>query len=350
MTEINDMTKDELDAELERTEMVIRGVAVEVSTFSIEQMDDYLTSISDDSLDMVIKFSEAAEVLGVRARLERGRRMDARKTGPKSLSSVEDNLSKLERNHRYEESLVAAWDDETDEFDDDSSWSQNRNKAQSWKRESTVADLSAVADLAPDDVQLKNGSLLHGDFRDKLDDLPDGSVDLIVTDPPYPHEDIELWSELGGLASRLLGPRGILFAWSGQMFLPEVMDRLSDDLTYGWTFCLHMPHGANARIMGRHMIQGWKPILAYTTGAYPAGEWGSDVLVSPGVEKELYEWQQNAGPAQTLIERYSAQDGLVVDPMMGVGSFGVAAQEAGRRFIGVEIDGERFEQAAERLL
>ena len=46
-----------------------------------------------------------------------------------------------------------------------------------------------------------------------------------------------------------------------------------------------------------------------------------------------------------------ASDGgaLVFDPFMGVGSTGAAALRLGRRFLGVETDGEYFRAAAERL-
>lgn len=199
------------------------------------------------------------------------------------------------------------------------------------------------------DVDDERLALVHGDFRDRLESMEDGSVDLIVTDPPYPKEDLPLYSDLAKVAARLLGPRGIAFVWTGQIYLPEVIDRLSEHLRYGWTFALLLP-GSGARIMGRHIVQGWKPVLAFTVGTWPSGEWGDDVLVSPAVDKTDYEWQQNAAPARRLIERYSPPDGLVVDPFLGVGSFGAAAVEAGRRFVGVELDAERFAVARDRCV
>lgn len=188
----------------------------------------------------------------------------------------------------------------------------------------------------------------HGDFRDVLGDLADGSVDLILTEPPYPKEDLPLYSDLGKIAARLLNDRGILFCWTGQLFLPEVLERLGEHLTYGWTFCLDLP-GSGSRIMGRHIIQSWKPVVAFTTGTWPSGEWGDDKLISPALDKGLYEWQQNAEPARRLITRYSRPNALVVDPFCGVGSFGVAARQEGRQFIGVELDAQRAATAAERV-
>lgn len=193
-------------------------------------------------------------------------------------------------------------------------------------------------------------SLLHGDFRDRLTALEPGSVDLIVTDPPYPKEDLPLWHDLGEIAGKLLAPRGILFAWSGQLFLPEVI-RLVEaaGMTYGWTFALQLP-GSGSRILGRHIIQAWKPVLGFSTGTWPSGEWGDDWLISPEPVKTDYEWQQNGAPAQRLIERYCPPGGLVVDPFMGIGTFGQAARAVGRRFVGVELDARRFQTAQENLI
>jgi len=257
-------------------------------------------------------------------------------------------LTQSEKNRRSEDKLIAAWDDETGEFNEDEGWKKNTTKARAWKRESQIADSSAAADTLAGDTTKGDISVLHGDFRDRLYNLPDGSVDLIITDPPYPEEFLPLWTDLAEQAARLLGPRGILFAWSGKIFLPEVMNRLGSHLTYGWVFKLDLP-GANSRIMGRHLRQTWKPVLAYTTGTWPSNEWGDDSLVSPQVSKDDYEWEQNPDPARELIERYSPAGGLVVDPFLGVGTFGEAARDLGRRFIGVELDAERTVTATERI-
>lgn len=197
-------------------------------------------------------------------------------------------------------------------------------------------------------VEVGNSNLYHGDFRETLSVIPDQSIDLIVTDPPYPKEDLPLWSDLSAFAARTLGDRGILFAWTGQIFLPEVIRRLSEHLNYGWTYALMLP-GSGSRIMGRHIIQGWKPIVAFTRNAWPSGEWADDVLISPSREKSNYEWEQNGAPALRLIERHSADNALVVDPFMGVGTFGLAAQSLGRRFIGCELDPGRYNKSIIRL-
>jgi hypothetical protein len=69
-----------------------------------------------------------------------------------------------------------------------------------------------------------------GDFRDVLADVPDNSIDLVLTDPPYAAEFLPLWSDLGAFASRVLKPTGLLLAMVGAMYLPEVTQRLGEHL------------------------------------------------------------------------------------------------------------------------
>jgi hypothetical protein len=210
-------------------------------------------------------------------------------------------------------------------------------------------DTPAAPDATLPDYEGEDGlALLHGDFRDRLRELGNGTVDLIITDPPYPADALSLWSDLAKEAARLLGPRGLLFAWAGQIFLPEVLARLGEHLTYGWTFAFVMNPGGS-RIFGRHVVQVWKPVVAFSTGTWPSGEWSSDVLYSPEPEKDEYAWQQTVVPARYVIEHFAPGNGLVVDPFLGAGTFGVAARNAGRRFVGVELDAARFALAERRI-
>ena len=187
-----------------------------------------------------------------------------------------------------------------------------------------------------------------GDFRDVLAELPDESVDAIVTDPPYPDEFMPLWSDLSKHAARVLKPRGVVIAYTGQIRLPEVLGRMSEHLVYGWSFCLELP-GSQDRFTGANVFQGWKPILVYLKDKWPPHDWGTDVLTSPERSKADYEWEQHAAPVAELLERLVPADGLVVDPFLGVGTFGEATIATGRRFLGVELDEGRHKIACERL-
>lgn len=234
-------------------------------------------------------------------------------------------------------------------------WPKHIAPSTKWSQVTRAFCLKAIAERTPKKRDLPDGDaegdgwrMMAGYLSDRLPELAPDSVDLIVTDPPYPKDALPLWSELGEWAAKLLTARGLLLAYTGQIFLPEVLNRLEEHLSYGWTFALMLP-GSGSRIMGRHIIQGWKPVVAFSRGTWPSGPWADDVLYSPDRDKELFAWQQNAVPAQRLIERFTAPAALVLDPFAGMGTFGVAALQAGRKFVGVEPDRRRFKTAVERL-
>lgn len=188
----------------------------------------------------------------------------------------------------------------------------------------------------------------HADFREFCAAIPDESVDLIITDPPYPKEHLDLYADMAEIAARILQPRGLCFITTGQLFFPDVLERLGRHLTYGWTFMLDLP-GVNSRVMPRHLIQTWKPILVYSTGTWPSGTWRADRVVSPAKDQSLHAWAQNSEPARDLIAHYSRPNALVLDPFCGAGSYGWAALQERRRFLGIDIHADAVQQARERL-
>ena len=75
-----------------------------------------------------------------------------------------------------------------------------------------------------------------GDFKDVLGDTY--NIDCIITDPPYPKEFIECFSDLSLYASKHLKDDGFMAVYSGQYHLPEVIQRLSEHMTYVWDILL----------------------------------------------------------------------------------------------------------------
>jgi 16S rRNA G966 N2-methylase RsmD len=194
-------------------------------------------------------------------------------------------------------------------------------------------------------------AIFAGDFTVRGNDLPDASVDLILTDPPYPEEFAESWNDLAAFATRVLVPGGIIAALSGKIHVDDRMERLAaSGLAYGWIYSQPLP-GSNTRILARHVLQEWKPWLCYSKGPWPSGrtDWHGDLLVADARAKDEYEWQQQLGPAIQLVERLSRSGDMVVDPFCGSGTYGVAALKAGRRFTGIEADADRVAISTRRL-
>ena len=222
-------------------------------------------------------------------------------------------------------------------------------RRQAQEQEQSAREITLESELSAD-AEGDRWRLLHGDFRQRLADLPDGCIDLIVTDPPYPAEALPLWADLAEHAHRLLADQGILLGLTGQIFLDQVMAHLGTKLNYAWCYVQPLP-GANSRIMGRHILQTWKPWLAFTKGTWPSGriDWHPDTLDPSTRNKDQYRWAQGAEPAEYLITELCPPGGTVLDPFTGTGTYGLAALKLGRRFIGCEADEPRFKTSAERL-
>ena len=78
--------------------------------------------------------------------------------------------------------------------------------------------------------------ILNGDFYKICRHFKDNSIDLIVTDPPYPQEFLHVWGQLGETAARILKQGSYLATYSGQLYLDHVMAELGKHLKYCWIF------------------------------------------------------------------------------------------------------------------
>jgi hypothetical protein len=150
----------------------------------------------------------------------------------------------------------------------------------------------------------------------------------------------------------VLKAQGLVIAVTGQMFLPEVLTRMAEHLTYGWTYSQPMPPpGRQSRIMGRHLFQTWKPWIVYSNGTWPSGsiDWHEDATPPSTEPSKAFRWQQPGTPVVYLLEKLTSPGALIVDPFAGVGTYGCVAVTMGRSFIGVEVDAKRFKVAARAL-
>jgi len=196
-------------------------------------------------------------------------------------------------------------------------------------------------------VEIDSG-LWHGDMRELGARIESNSVDLILTDPPYPGEFLPLFSELSVLAARVLKPGGLCLVYSGQIFLPDVMSRLCTALDYAWTFAIRHS-GGNQRIFKMNVNTAWKPVIALYKP--PLSIWWDSFIdvVSGGREKDLHEWQQAESEAAYFIEHLTLPGQIVVDPFCGSGTVLKAAKDLGRQYQGIELDSEHVRQATRRL-
>lgn len=226
--------------------------------------------------------------------------------------------------------------------------------------------------------------LRHGDCLELMRDIPDGSVDMILADPPYgttrnkwdsviPLD--KMWERFRRIAKR----DAAICIFSQQPFTAELINSNRKDFRYEWIWQKPQATGflnANRMPMKSHenicvfyqSLPAYTP--QYTLGGYthknrhaPSknyGKYNQIVTVSDGrrypkdviqfnIENGAHPTQKPVPLLEYLIQTYTYEGATVLDPCMGSGSTGVACVHTGREFIGMELDAGYFEIADKRI-
>jgi 16S rRNA G966 N2-methylase RsmD len=195
----------------------------------------------------------------------------------------------------------------------------------------------------------KVAGLYLGDFRQVGDKIPDASVDLIFTDPPYDRKAIELFDGLGKFAARVLRPGGSLVAYIGQIQLPDAVADLSKHLRYWWTCSCYHSGPQLLRMNEYGIVNGWKPMLWFVKETRGDKNTFINDVATGSREKSHHEWQQSEEEARYFIELLTEKDGFVVDPFCGGGTTPAACIALGRKWAAFEIDEANLARASERI-
>jgi hypothetical protein len=191
---------------------------------------------------------------------------------------------------------------------------------------------------------------LHlGDFAVLSAEIPDGTVDAVITDPPYPAEFLPEWTKLGETAMRLLKPGGWCIAYSGKAHLDEVIVRLRDTgLSFFWQVIFQQT--VTPTFHPRKVNTTYKPILLFQKPPMtPPDAYFMDTIHGQRVEKDGHEWQQSEDGFRWLIETFTNVGDLIVEPFSGAGTCAVVARDLRRRCVAFEIDPSAHAASASRL-
>lgn len=195
----------------------------------------------------------------------------------------------------------------------------------------------------------------HGDFRTALVDLA-GTVDAIITDPPYEREYDELWEPLGEIARVLLKPTGVLAVMCGtRLDLVDHARFMLDKHMKRRHIGVYLTPGQRWRDQVERVAIGWKPIFLYSHPDADASErrWiNDDVFTSSGAREQdtrFHHWGQNESGIADLIRGLTEPGHLVVDPFLGGGTAAVVCRDLGRRFIGCDVDASAVTISRERV-
>ena len=231
--------------------------------------------------------------------------------------------------------------------------------------------------------------LMQGDCLERMKEIPDGSVDMIFTSPPYNMGTTSGGGfPKGGAKGKWSGgelaegyrtyhdamPHSEYVEWQRSILL-ECWRVLADD---GASYYNHKPRVQNGVLQMPLELNPGLPLrqiviwersggINFSPSFYlPTHEWIM-VIAKPKFRlrdkaasgaKDIWKVPQERGnphPAPfpvalptIALETTKAQ--VVLDPFMGSGTTGVACVNTGRKFIGIEMDEGYFNVAKERIL
>lgn len=227
--------------------------------------------------------------------------------------------------------------------------------------------------------------LLQGDCLELMKDIPDGSVDLVVTDPPYLHVK-------GGMKSKKYNTgtwrsdSNMVTSMSdfGEVeifnFLDTVMPKMKKVNMY--IFCSKLQLVSYFKYISmnkklKYDLLVWDKVkytmksskfytsdIEYVVRIYQAGVSLRKVLTEDGAKSDIKHYMKRQAHPQprgehgtmkpvNILENFirvaSGECDVVLDPFMGSGSTGVACLNTNRDFIGIELDKDYFEVAKKRI-
>ena len=188
--------------------------------------------------------------------------------------------------------------------------------------------------------------VLPREFSDKM---PESFVDLMIADPPWSPDDVETYAAASRLALKVLKPGAYLFVFCGKMHLPEIIDELTRYLDYCWTFCAFQPD-SNTKIQKYHLYGAWRPIMMLKKegGGLREHEWMPDSMRVTR-DKRFHEWGQGEKPIRKIIEAFTKEGEMVLDPYSGGGTVAAVCKDMKRRFLAYDVDPEAVKIGLERL-
>lgn len=234
--------------------------------------------------------------------------------------------------------------------------------------------------------------LWRGDCLELMQDIPAGSVDLILCDPPFgttmnewdkvlPFEP--LWAEY----NRVIKDTGAVVLFSQMPFTAQLVMSNAKHFRYEWiwqkTKCsgfmnakkMPLKQHENVLVFYKKLPtyhpQGVRKGVAIKTGRSRKGNsrnygktgcgdpayiqtvsnYPKDIITfsNPSNRGHLHPNQKPVELLEYLVKTYTNPGEVVLDSCMGSGSTGVACINTGRRFIGIELDPQYFDIARERI-
>jgi DNA modification methylase len=231
-------------------------------------------------------------------------------------------------------------------------------------------------------IKTRNYTVVNGDCLDYLGQIPDNSIDLILTDPPYNiaqystgninlpgrsalNNDLAEWDlipidpfDLLPDFKRIIKPDGNIFVFTSYNLIGKWHEAFDSEFDTFQFFIWHKTNPApkifkNGFLNSCEMIacmwnKGHKWNFSDQRNMHNFFE--SPICMKPErLSAPKHPSQKPVRLLEHIVSIASNENDVVFDPFMGVGSTGVAALRSKRRFIGIEIEKSYFDAAEMRI-
>lgn len=235
--------------------------------------------------------------------------------------------------------------------------------------------------------------LFQGDCIEQMKNIPDSSIDLVLTDPPYGTTQNkwdsvipfpQMWEQIWRVAK----PNAAVVLFAQTPFDKVLGASAIEHLRYEWIWDKKAPTGflnATKAPLKKHenILVFYKNLPTYnpqmltvdpvtgrmfksytTTNSSLSDNYGTykiatttnigtryphTILSYSRDTPQVHPTQKPIDLLAFLIETYTNPGGIVLDFTMGSGSTGVACKSTGRNFIGIELDSDIFTIASTRI-
>ena len=213
---------------------------------------------------------------------------------------------------------------------------------------------------------MKKFELWHGDCLELMKDIPDGSVDLVLTDPPYGidfqsnfrknkfnkiENDIAVNAEFLDECKRVLKDTGAFYCFTRWDVYPSWIEQISKRFKVKNCIVWFKRGGGLGDLKKGYIYNHEFIIYCAEKNHRLNGKRRNDVFefAKDAPSTYVHPTQKPISLLKEIIERSSNEGGVVLDCFMGSGSTGVACVNTNRRFIGIELDDGYFEIAKKRI-
>ena len=234
----------------------------------------------------------------------------------------------------------------------------------------------------------KELTLICGDAIEELKKIPDKSVNLIVTDPPYNlnkdygnnNDKLEFEEYLNFSrtwlkeAHRVLKDDGTIYVFMGMRFISYIYSILEQELgmyfnsriTWHYTQGIGKTKGFSSRhddilMFTKHpknfifnlddirVPQKYYRSINNMRGANPGNVWEFSHIHYCNKNRKLHPTQKPEALFERMVLASSNKDDLVLDPFLGSGTMLRVCQQTNRKGIGIEINPEYIDMIKIRL-